>query len=180
MNEPYTGLAPHRHALEHQGVRVVGDDGEELIAVHSKWHWEVFLTKMTWIVAVTRVGQLTTERIRADRDGLTQKARDLDPSALPRGFQKGMVVLSLYVADSVDDDAAAMLRRKPEMRFAWFHVPGALDRSTGQLLGEVLQPPSVPGKEPLSKLSCGMCGCIVALMIGVFVLAIAAIVLSNI
>jgi hypothetical protein len=125
-------LAEQRQVLESMGFRVLEEQADQLVAVRSRWHLECMLTKLTYVVFVRRVGVLTAAEIDADRERLAARARSLDPSALPRGFQKGVAVLTVYLAERVEPDARALCARKPQLRFAFFYLPAARDASAGE------------------------------------------------
>lgn len=121
-----------RVALEELGFDILIHEGDELIGVAQRWHPDCVMTKLTYVVFVREVPQLTGAMIEQDRAALEERARGLDPSRLPKGFQKGVAVLSAYVAGRVDDDARRLCTSKPKTRFAFFFLSGALDRSTGE------------------------------------------------
>ena len=124
------GLGPQREALEALGFDIVVAEESELIATARRWHPDCVMTKLVYVVFVREVPRLSAAMIEQDRAGLERRARGLDSSALPNGFQKGVAVLSAYVADAVDKDARRLCTSKPKTRFAFFFLPGALDRST--------------------------------------------------
>ena len=127
-------------------------------------------TKITYVIFVKKVDELTADRIDRDREELGARAKGLDPSVLPRGFQKGVAVLSMYVADRVEESARQMCLSKPKARFAHFFVPAVLDKSSGQtffiqgtpawgalyyskyrfLIRRLLEPATAPASWPLS------------------------------
>lgn len=166
------GLEAQRTELEQLGYDVVSETDDELIGVRSKWHGDCLATKLTSVALVRRVGVLTTDEIEADRERMRREARSIDPSRLPRGFQKGIAVLPIYLADRVLEDAKQWLTRKPRIRFAFFHVPSAWDGATGEshfvrrtpiwgalyygkfrfLQRRLLEPGRPPAKEPKSRM----------------------------
>ena len=99
------GLGPQREALEALGFDIVVAEESELIATARRWHPDCVMTKLVYVVFVREVPRLSAAMIEQDRAGLERRARGLDSSALPNGFQKGVAVLSAYVADAVDEDA---------------------------------------------------------------------------
>jgi hypothetical protein len=130
---PLMSLQPQRQELERLGFSIVAAEEGTLIGVCRKWHLDCILTRITYVVFVRYVEQLTATVIERDRVELEQRARTLDTSLLPRGFQKGVAVLTAYVAGQVDDDARALVEQKPKSRFAFFYLPGVIDASTGQV-----------------------------------------------
>src|SRR5262249_18392969 len=140
------------------------------IGIRQTWHLDCLFTKLTYVVAVRYVERLTAAQIEEDRLGLSDRARRLDPSKLPRGFQKGVAVLTAYVADAVDPEAMRACAEKPKVRFAFFYLPGVLDRATGvatflrrtpawggiyfakfrHLLGRLLEPAATALTAPIS------------------------------
>ncbi len=164
------GLDAQRGVLEELGFDIVSSEPNELIGVAQRWHPDCVMTKLTYVVFVREVPRLTAAMIEEDRVGLEGRARSIDPSRLPKGFQKGVAVLVAYVAGAVDDDARRICSSKPKTRFAFFFLPGALDQSTGEafylretpawgaiffskfrfLMESVLMPPSVAGSWPIS------------------------------
>ena len=96
------GLGPQREALEALGFDIVVAEESELIATARRWHPDCVMTKLVYVVFVREVPRLSAAMIEQDRAGLERRARGLDSSALPNGFQKGVAVLSAYVADAVD------------------------------------------------------------------------------
>src|SRR5262249_52798297 len=124
-------LEAQRQELERLGFNIVAADGREVIGIRQTWHLACLFTKLTYVVALRHVERLTVAAIEEDRLGLSERARRLDPSKLPRGFQKGVAVLTAYVADAVDLDAQRVCAEKPKVRFAFFYLPGVLDQSRG-------------------------------------------------
>lgn len=120
-------LATRRAELERLGFRVVNEDATSLVATRAKWHWECFMTKLTVVALVRRVPSVTADNMNADEKWLHDKATKLDPSALPRGFQKGRAFVSVYLADQVDHSAVERAQRKPTLQFATFFMPAVRD-----------------------------------------------------
>lgn len=176
-------LKPQRRALEQFGFRFVKDAGDTLIAVRWKWHWDCALTVVTWVVFVRRVQELTADVIEADRPRFEAEARRVDPLRWwPRGFQKGVAVLAVYLADRVAPGAHATCERAPRVQFCIVSLPAALAMTTGQasylkstpcwgglyhakfrhLIRHLFDPRPEPIAEPVSVLG---------LLLGVFMLA---------
>lgn len=124
-------LETQREELARLGFRIVEQNEESIVATTRRFHWECMFTGVTYVVFVRRVEELTPSVIEADREALQARATALDPSALPRGLQKGVAVITAYVADRVSPEARALCEKKPKARFAFFYLPAALDRSTG-------------------------------------------------
>ena len=163
-------LEPQRRELERLGFNIVAADAREVIGIRQRWHLDCLFTKLTYVVAVRRVERLSAAQIEEDRLGLSERARRLDPSRLPRGFQKGVAVLTAYVADVVEPDARELCARKPKVRFAFFYLPGVLEPATGiatflrqtpawggiyfakfrHLLGRLLEPARTAAAAPIS------------------------------
>ena len=183
-------LQEQRQELERLGFKVVRESPDSLVALRQKWHWDCLLTKLTYVVFVRRVIGLKAAGIEADRARMEEEARTLDPSALPRGFQKGVAVLPLYIADQVDESARALLERKSKIRFAFFYLPAALDLSSGRayylrgtpawgalyfskfrfLVRRVLEPAGSPTSWPVSAMGTIFGLLIIGLLIASFTL----------
>jgi hypothetical protein len=123
-------LEAQRNELAQLGFRIVAETPDRIVATAKRFHWECMFTRISYVVFVRRVEELTVQMIEADRAELQQTAKGIDPSTLPRGLQKGTAVITAYVADRVTPDAQRMLENKPKMRFAFFYIPAALDQST--------------------------------------------------
>jgi hypothetical protein len=119
--------------LEQLGFRIVDRGEDSLVATAKKFHWDCMLTSMSYVVFVRKVAELTPATIEGDREGLQERASKLDPSLLPRGFQKGTSVVVAYLADRVTPEARAICETKPKVRFAYFYLPAARDGATGVL-----------------------------------------------
>jgi hypothetical protein len=165
-------LEAQRQELQRFNFQIVKDQPDTLIALRQKWYWDCVLTKITSVVFVRQVQDLSVEMIDTDRTRLEADAKQLNPSLLPRGFQAGVSVVTIYIADRVEFEAQSRLKQKPKIRFAWFYLPAALERSTGKLcylketplwgfiyyskfrylIRRLLQPTNAPVKEPLSGL----------------------------
>ncbi len=123
-------LDQQRAELGRLGFRIVADSSDRIVATARRFHWDCVFTWISYIVLVRRVEDLVVPQIDADRDEMQRTAGSIDPSALPRGLQKGTALLTVYVADRVAPAAQELLARKPAVRFASFYVPAALDQST--------------------------------------------------
>ncbi|MEZ4449796.1 MAG: hypothetical protein R3B09_09960 [Nannocystaceae bacterium] len=163
-------LKDRRQELERLGFRIVDETDDTLVGVQRRFHWDCALTKLTYVLFVREVDQLTESILEADRESLSARARDLDPSILPRGFQKGTAVVTAYLARSVTPGARELCDRKPRVRFAFFYMPAVLDTSAGVatylrstpmwgalyysklrfLIGSVLEPTKAGGGWPIS------------------------------
>jgi hypothetical protein len=130
---PLMSLEPQRQELQRLGFTLVDAEDGTVIGVRRKWHLDCILTRITYVVFVRHVEHLTAEVIEHDRVELEQRARGLDTSILPRGFQKGVAVITAYVAGQVDDGARSLCEQKPKTRFAYFYLPGVIDAGTGQV-----------------------------------------------
>jgi hypothetical protein len=120
-------------ALENLGLEIKSSESGQLIAVGTKWHWDCVFTKVTYVVVVRTVSELTPDIIESDRKQLEKEAKNIDPSRLPRGFQKGIAVLVNYVAETVTPEAHAVLEKRPKVKWAYFYVPAAMDLSNGKM-----------------------------------------------
>ncbi len=163
-------LELQRQELERFGFQLVKDGSDTLIALRQKWYPDCLLTKMTYVVFVRQLQHLSADMIEADRTQLQAEAKQLNPSLLPRGFQAGVSVITIYIADQVDFEAQSICKSKPKIRFAWFYLPAALEQSTGKLcylketplwgfvyyskfrylIRRLLQPTGAPVQEPKS------------------------------
>jgi hypothetical protein len=124
------GVAAIRDELERIGFRIVSSSDESVVAVRQKWHWDAVITKMTYVVFVQAVGKL--EESDLDPDEFQRRGKDIDPSVLPRGFQKGTVVMPVFLARDVADGVLERVRSTPPMRFAFFFFPVIRDESSGE------------------------------------------------
>lgn len=126
-------LEPQRQELQRLGFTIVPAEDGIVIGVRRKWHLDCILTRISYVVFVRHVEHLTAEVIERDRIELEHRARGLDTSILPRGFQKGVAVVTAYVAGQVDEGARRLCEQKPKTRFAYFYLPGVVDAATGQV-----------------------------------------------
>lgn len=124
-------LSDRRSELERLGFRILEEAPGRLVAAQKRFHWDCALTRLTYVVYVREVDELSEAVIEADRQALSDRARDLDPSILPRGFQKGTAVITAYLARRVTPGARALCEEKPKIRFAFFYMPAVLDASAG-------------------------------------------------
>lgn len=165
-------MDPYRDELLQLGYTIVTDDATQLVALRSKWHWDCVASKITFVVYVRPVERLTAQMIAADREPLIAHAKALDPSKLPPGFQKGLAVVPVYIADVVEPDARLVLEGEQAFAMGIFYFPAAFDRASGSALflrrtpvlgwvlfsklrhvaGRLLEPAQTPSREPVSKL----------------------------
>lgn len=124
-------LETQRQELTRLGFKIVEQKDDSLVATTRRFHWECVFTSVSYVVFVKRVAELTPVVIEEDRAALQERAKALDPSVLPRGFQKGVAVITAYVADRVTPEARAICEQKPKVRFAFFYLPAVLDQATG-------------------------------------------------
>lgn len=163
-------LELQRSELKRFQFQIVKDEPETLIGLRQKWYPDCLLTKLTDVVFVRKVQHLSVDIIEADRDQLQTDAKQLNPSLLPRGFQAGVAVITIYIADRVDFEAQSLCKQKPKIRFAWFYLPAALEQSSSKvfylkdtpmwgfiyyskfryLIRRLLQPTDAPVQEPKS------------------------------
>lgn len=187
-------LEQQRRELERFNFQIAKEEPDRLIALKQKWYPDCLVTKMTYVVFVRQVPHLTADMIEADRNQLQAEAKQLNPSMLPRGFQAGVAVITLYIADRVDFEAQSLCKRKPKIRFAWFYLPAALEQSTGTqcylketplwgfiyyskfryLIRRLLNPSEAPIQEPRSTLGLVLGIVIIGylILLGVLVLAL--------
>ena len=158
--------------LDRLGFKIVSRRDKQAIAVRQKWHWDCMATRLTYIVFIRAVDELTRLEIDTDREELLSKASELDPSILPRGFQKGTAVIAAYVAAKVRPDAREQCTAKQRWRFAFFYFPAACEESSDTtfylketplwgalyfgkfryLAQRLLDPHRAPKREPISTL----------------------------
>jgi hypothetical protein len=117
-------LEARRADLLAMGFTVRHEQDDLFVASRSVWYWDCLVTKMSFIVLVRRVGHLDEATIRADHRELAARATVYDPSALPRGFQKGRALAAFYVCDSADEGAVRLARTRPALDFASFTLAG--------------------------------------------------------
>src|SRR5262245_31980079 len=124
-------IEAQRQELQRLGFKIIEDSGDRLVATTKRFHWDCVCTRLSYVVVVREVPELTPESIAADRTRLEEEARQLDPSSLPRGLQKGTAVVAAYVADRVTPAARDLCAQSPKTRFAYFYIPAVLDRGAG-------------------------------------------------
>ncbi|MGB7415734.1 MAG: hypothetical protein WA902_16125 [Thermosynechococcaceae cyanobacterium] len=189
-------LDAQRQELQRFNFQIVKDEPETLIALRQKWYWDCLLTKITSVVFVRQVQDLTLDMIESDRTQLEADAKQLNPSLLPRGFQAGVSVITIYIAERIEFEAQTRLKSKPKIRFAWFYLPAALEQSTGKLcylketpiwgfiyfskfrylIRRLLQPSDTPIEEPPSiagiVLSVILGGYLLLMLVGILALVL--------
>ncbi|MCU0653985.1 MAG: hypothetical protein MUF64_01420 [Polyangiaceae bacterium] len=164
-------LEAHRQTLQQLGFSIVEESSQHLVGVTRRFHWDCFFTRINYIFLLREIDTLDSAAIERDREDMARRASALAPSLLPGGLQKGTAVLAGYIARTVTPEARALCEASPKIRFAFFHIPAALDTTTGSihfvrgtpvwgsfyypkfrfLLGRVLEPERTPGTTwPLS------------------------------
>ena len=163
-------LNQQRIELEKLGYAIISQTGNEIIGVRRKWFWDCFATNLTMVIFVQTIESLTAARIDEDAARMIARARDVDPSSLPLGFQKGRAIISVYLAGQVEPDAQRLCSSPQKLRYATMFFPAAMDQSTGSVhylrttpfLGSfyfgklrypvqhILESTNAPGQEPLS------------------------------
>lgn len=186
-------LEAQRSQLQRFDFEIVKDEPDTLIALRQKWYPDCLLTKMTYVVFVRKVPHLSVDMMEADRNQLQTDAKKLNPSLLPRGFQAGVAVITIYIADRVDFEAQSLCKQKPKIRFAWFYLPAALEQSSSKvfylketpiwgflyyskfryLIRRLLQPTDAPVQEPKSVV-----GIVFGLVLVGYLLLLAVLVLA--
>jgi len=104
-----------------------------VLGVRSKFYWDCVFTKMTTLAAVRRVDRIDVDGFEALKQALSDEVSNADPSALPRGFQKGSAVVAVVIADDIDPALKAQVgssRTKGE--FAKMFFPVLVDAHTGE------------------------------------------------
>jgi hypothetical protein len=172
----FMSLQYQRLELGRLQFKEISNTDDSIIALRKKWYWDCLFTRLTTVAFIRKVDQLSGEMIEKDRLDLSNQAKKLDSSLLPRGFQKGVAVLTIYLAQNVDASAQEKCLTKPKVRFAFFYLPSALEQSTGKtfilketpiwgfiyygklkyLSQRLLSPSEVPPKEPLSSVGIGL------------------------
>ena len=143
-------LESQRDELRRLGYSIASESDCSLIAVRNVWHWDAMATNMTYVVFLRATGTLSRQNIESEYERMLESARELGPLRLPRGFQHGRTVVPVYIADSIEPDAVALLETAQPMRFAEFVFPVGLDRSSGR--AHYLRGTSVWGAFYLPKL----------------------------
>ncbi|MEZ4251817.1 MAG: hypothetical protein R3B99_26705 [Polyangiales bacterium] len=191
-------LAARKTELQRMGFRLLAEDATSFVAVRSKWYWECMFTKMTTLVVVRRVANVTAEDIGNDAKWILTNADKMDPSGLPTGFQKGRIYLTVYLADRVDDSAWARAAKKPWADLGTFFVPAVRDANRSEffrgtriwgavyypifqfLLGRLVEPwQPAPDKEPLSTSGMVMTLLVLFMLIGMCLCLPAGLVLAG-
>lgn len=164
-----------KQELQNLGFRILQESPDKIIATRKQWYWDCMFTRMSQFIFIQKVDKLTRERIESDRNNLEAEARKIDDSLLPRGFQKGNAVFSLYFADEMDEAAKSFCHSSPAIRFAHFYLPAAYERKSNALyfiqhtpmwgyifypkfrylIRRLLHPQSAPKSEPISLI--GIC-----------------------
>jgi len=120
-------LEAQRAELERQGYRVVASLPDGFVASRAKWHWDCMVTKLSMLVLVREVAQVDEATITADLVSLAKNAASYDPSALPRGFQKGRGLVAFYVAGRATPGAVALATSRPKIQFASIPLVGIVE-----------------------------------------------------
>lgn len=116
-------LQTRKTELQRWGFSPVHEDEHSLVMVRSKWHWDIFITKLTVFAAVRKVSSLTLEQMRNDERYLKSQASSWDPSKLPPGFQKGRAYVVTYLVEEAAADAITHARSRPSIDLAAFYYP---------------------------------------------------------
>ena len=184
------GLTPQRDELTRLGFEILSESDLQIVAVRQKWYWDVLGTKLTQVVFVWSVATLSGTELGTDLGRLRDYAATLDPSRLPRGLQKGLAVIPVYLADTIEADAQQSLQSKPSVGFAVMCFPAARDMSTGAsfiphgtaMVGRaympklrfvarrLVDPEHAPGREPVSALM---------IVLGLIILAAIALIIVS-
>lgn len=158
--------------LKRLGYTIVHEAEDHVVAVRKKWHWDCFFTKLTTIVSLRKVDKLESKDIEIDREKLAEDWKSYDSDILPRGLQRGVAVLPVYLAGEVGEEAHKDCTTAPRMRWAYFFVPACYDESTDEALflksnpvwgrmyypkfrflwQRLLTPDDAPPKEPVSMM----------------------------
>lgn len=113
--------------LKRLGFDILEQTDDRVDAIRCKWHLDLVLTQVTALVRVRKADSVDNDLLLADRRELTELLKTADPSSLPRGFQKGTVVVSAYLCDTSTEAARATAEHAPIMQFATFHIAGIRD-----------------------------------------------------
>jgi hypothetical protein len=162
-------LESRKADLTRMGYGIRYEQADLFVASFARWYWECMVTKISFLVLVRRVAHLTRQMIKDDLAALAARATEYDPSALPRGFQKGRALVTFYVADTADADAIELAKTRPALDFASFAMAGVVDRQGNEawydktavfgavyyakfhhLLRRLVRPTAPPVDEPLS------------------------------
>lgn len=123
-------LDQKRPELEKLGYAIISQSENEIIGVRRKWFWDCLATNLTMVIFVQTIESLTAAQINEDATRMIAQARDLDPSPLPLGFQKGRAIISVYFAGKVESDAQLLCSSPQKLRYATMFFPAAVDQST--------------------------------------------------
>jgi hypothetical protein len=126
-------LDEQRAEMERLGYAIVSQSDSQVVGVRTRWFWDCFATSLTTVIFVRSVEALTAPLVEEEGRRMVAQARDIDPSSLPLGFQKGRAVVAIYVADQVAPDAQRLCNSPQPVRFATLFFPAALERSSGQV-----------------------------------------------
>jgi hypothetical protein len=169
-------LAQRKTELARLGFNVLPTSGS-VVATRSKFYWDCLLTKLDYVVFVRKVERLTEDVFVQERAKLEEEAKDLDPSLIPRGMQKGTATVVVFLADEVDAGLADRVRAdRQKGAFAKFFFPVIVDLGTSRAhyfektpvvggvyyakfrhLAQRLAHPDAPAtSEPLSMLGLGL------------------------
>lgn len=113
-------------SLEAIGCKVVLQEPGRWVGVRSPFYWDVAFTKMTQVILVREIAHLRSADLDEDLVWLKNNADSLDPSSLPRGFQKGIGVMAFYHSETAEEAAVTRLTGKQKMAFASFFYPAAV------------------------------------------------------
>lgn len=177
-------LDAHQQELERQGYRIVATLADGFVFSRAKWYWDCVATKMSTLVVVRRVADVDAATIRADLASLASNAARYDPSALPRGFQKGRALVTFYVADRASPDAIALATSRPRIEFASVPLAGIVEGGRAHyyretplvgaiyfskfrfLLARLAEPGAPAADEPLSMIGVAMTSLMAACIVG--------------
>jgi hypothetical protein len=126
-------LNQQRTELEKLGYAIISQTENEIIGIRRKWFWDCFATNLTMVIFVQTIDSLTAARIDEDATRMIAQARDVDPSSLPLGFQKGRAIISVYLAGRVESDAQRLCTSPQKLRYATMFFPAAIDQSNSSV-----------------------------------------------
>lgn len=101
-------LAARVDTLRRLGFRVLEEKPDVVDAVRSRWHLKLMVTRITVVVRLRQVRELTEQRVEQDRADVRELRRQRDPALLPLGFQHAAVILLVYVCDEASSEAVAL------------------------------------------------------------------------
>ncbi len=168
-------LEIQKQELQNLGFKILQSSPDKIIATRKQWYLDCMFTRMSQFVFIHQVDKLTKQRIETDRQNLEAEARKIDDSLLPRGFQKGNAVFSLYFAEEMDEESKKFCHSSPAVRFAHFYLPAAYEKKTNSLyylqhspiwgflfypkfrylIRRLLHPQSAPTSAPISWVGLG-------------------------